>query len=353
MQKTGAGAYLYNTSATINATTGLSPLAASIQFNARYVYDEQGNLIGEYAPDGKLISETVWFNGMPVATLRPKGSSAQLPLGISGTGAATANNIGNNTAANPVNVDVYYLHPDHLGTPRAATRSVALNGATTGPNAINKAVWRWDSDPFGTSLGNSAPNENPQLVTGTATVVQAATFKQSLRFPGQLADNESAKYQNRYRDYDSIGRYLQSDPIGLEAGLNTFAYVLNRPISLKDPKGLAVQVCQYSIPDYPSLLHAAICVDGNCRGYGPEDGGAWSPNLPPKDATFCSKYDPPKFCDQKVYEQCIQSMIGGVGDQNILDGKYDLLLRNCQQQQSRVTTTCFLRSCTAPRGNSK
>jgi len=239
VQKTGAGTYVYSTSTTIDATTGLSPQAASIPFNARYVYDEQGRLLGEYSPEGKLIAETIWFDDLPVATLRPKGSSVQLPLGIAGTGTATANNAGNNTPANPVNVDVFYLHPDHLGTPRAMTRSTAVAGATTGPNAINKATWRWESDPFGTSLNASAPNGNPQNVTGTASQITAASFRVNNRFPGQLFDAESAKSFNYFRDYDSsIGRYVESDPIGLRGGVNTFGYVLQHPMNMTDPKGL-------------------------------------------------------------------------------------------------------------------
>jgi hypothetical protein len=85
VQKTGAGLYAFNSSLTIDAATGLSPLARTVNFNARYVYDEQGRLIGEYAPDGKLISETIYFNDLPIATLRPKGSNSGTPLGISGT----------------------------------------------------------------------------------------------------------------------------------------------------------------------------------------------------------------------------------------------------------------------------
>ena len=233
VQKTGAGSYAYSTSTTLNTTTGLSPQSASLPYNARYVYDLRGHLLGEYAPDGKLIAETVWFGDLPVATLRPKGSSTQLPLGIAGTGTTTANNTGINTAANPVNVDIYYLHPDHLGTPRAATRSVAVNNATTGPNAVNKSVWRWESDPFGTSGATgaggstaSAANENPQNVTGTATVIQAASFKLNHRLPGQVFDAETGKSYNYKRTYDpAIGRYTQSDPIGLRGGINTFGYV--------------------------------------------------------------------------------------------------------------------------------
>jgi RHS repeat-associated protein len=235
VQKSGAGTYAF-----------AAATPSSFQYNARFLYDESGNLIGEYAPDGKLISETIWFNNMPIATLRPKGSNSGLPLGIAGTTATQANNVGNNTTANKVNVDIYYLHPDHLGTPRVMTRSFAIGGAITGSNAINKQVWHWYSDPFGTSgqtstggSANSAPNKNPQLVTGTAAQIAAASQEQNLRMPGQYEDQETKKFYNYFRTLDpSIGRYDSSDPIGLRAGVNTFGYVAQSPIGFRDRLGL-------------------------------------------------------------------------------------------------------------------
>jgi RHS repeat-associated protein len=274
VQKTGAGTYAYN-----------AATASSFAFNARFVYDESGNLIGEYAPDGKLISETVWFNGMPIATLRPKGSNSGTPLGITGTTtgnpangatAANANNAGNNTTTNRVNVEIFYVHSDHLGTPRVVTRSTIATGAnapssatSTSPGSINKSVWMWNSDPFGTmgptgagGSANSAPNKNPQLITGAAAQIAAGTFEQNLRMPGQFEDQETKSFYNYFRDYDpAIGRYKSSDPIGLGGGLNTFGYALSQPCRLSDPRGLFSSGADYALMAHFWIWRAGGYVD--------------------------------------------------------------------------------------------
>ena len=64
-------------------------------------------------------------------------------------------------------------------------------------------------------------------------------FTYNLRFSGQYYDSETNLQYNYFRDYDpEIGRYAQSDPIGLDGGNNTFEYALSNPLIYIDSDGL-------------------------------------------------------------------------------------------------------------------
>jgi RHS repeat-associated protein len=152
-----------------------------------YAYDESGHLLGQYTAAGALTQETIWLGDIPVATLR----------------------------TNSGGVGVFYVHADHLNTPIKLTRP-----------SDNAMVWRWDHDPFGNGAPDLDPDGNGQAVS------------YDLRFPGQIYDAQAGMHQNYFRDYSpAIGRYVESDPIGLEGGVNTYVYVEGNPVSYTDPTG--------------------------------------------------------------------------------------------------------------------
>ena len=130
-------------------------------------------------------------------------------LGSGGSLSADAVRFVDAVSATAAPTNVSYVHTDHLGTPRKLTDAAA------------NTVWDHQTTPFG------------------ETVALAGLADVNLRFPGQYFDQESGLHYNYFRDYDpSTGRYIESDPIGLAGGINTYAYVGGNPVNFSDPYGL-------------------------------------------------------------------------------------------------------------------
>jgi RHS repeat-associated protein len=78
-----------------------------------------------------------------------------------------------------------------------------------------------------------------QPVPATSVANHETSIDTTSRFPGQWEDEESGLHYNLHRYYEpQTGQYLSNDPIGLEGGLRTHAYVHN-PMQWSDPTGLA------------------------------------------------------------------------------------------------------------------
>jgi RHS repeat-associated protein len=195
--------------------------------------------------------------------------------------------------------ETYYIHPDQLGTPRLIA------------DQNQNPVWKWENDE---AFGANQPNEDPGNTN--------AKFVFNLRYPGQYFDQETNTNYNYFRDYDfTIGRYIESDPIGLQGGLNTYSYSDGNPISKIDLLGLETYQCIRPLGGKPGEYlaydnvthHQYSCVklaDGKlvCGGQAPSGSIVSSPGRPttPKEDYYhpdtCKKTQP----DNQCFEQCLQ-----------------------------------------------
>jgi RHS repeat-associated protein len=161
-----------------------------------------GNYFWSGAGVNAVLQETIYLDHAGTAA-----RFGAIPVGVNAIGG---------TNAHPWNSVRAY--DDQQGTPR---RLVDQNLNLFG---------KWDSDPFGTGAWNYNPAGNGAIYIDA-------------RFPGQSSNDaggtaDTTTFFNTTRNYlPTIGRYLQSDSIGLKGGINTYVYAGSNPANNVDPNG--------------------------------------------------------------------------------------------------------------------
>jgi len=180
------------------------------------VYDAAGRVHALRRKASSTANEELvlflYFAGRPVAQ-----------LAIDGTGAETWT----------------YLTTDHLGTPLLAT------------DATGTVTWEGGFGPFGTDY------------QAGMTGVGASENGIPLRLPGQWVDGTwddatsgAGVYYNVHRWYEHrTGKYSRPDPLGLDGGINPYAYAFSNPLRFTDPTGRRVT---WVDPQLEHLFNCAI-----------------------------------------------------------------------------------------------
>ena len=177
----GYASMTYPSATTVYSTNALDQRVTkfNMTLSARYVYSGQNTLLAENN-NGQWTSH-LWLGEQPIGLVR------------------------GNT--------LYWTHTDHLTRPEMVT------------NAAKQVVWK----------AKNLHSERAVIVDNIGGY--------NLGLPGQYSDAESGLWYNGFRYYDSrLGSYTQSDPIGLNGGTNTYAYVGGNPVSYVDSLGLSKDI---------------------------------------------------------------------------------------------------------------
>lgn len=173
----------------LSVTGGTAPINLTYDPNGRLLTSTSGGITTRYLYDGdQLVAE---YNGSTLLRRYVHGVNADEPL-VWYEGAGLT--------------DRRWLHTDHLGSVISSSNGSGVSTVYSYGAYGEPAYDNWSGSRF--------------------------------RYTGQIMLPEAKLYHYKARVYDpSLGRFLQTDPVGYKDGLNFYAYVGNDPLNNMDPTG--------------------------------------------------------------------------------------------------------------------
>jgi RHS repeat-associated protein len=127
-----------------------------------------------------------------------------------------------------------YLHPDHQGS------IIAVTDGNGGTFAVNRY------DPYG---------------------IRGSSNQGRFQYTGQAFVPELGLYYYKARMYNAtLGRFMQTDPVGYKDDLDLYTYVSNDPLDKTDPSGE-----DFVVPSWTTISYTLGAIGSEIVGLGPED----------------------------------------------------------------------------------